>query len=100
MRVISRRRLREFWEAHPQAEGPLIAWHRVAEHADWTCFADVRATCANSVDRVGDWTVFNIAGNHFRLAVKIEYGLGKVFVDRAMTHADYDRWTRQNRPGR
>jgi hypothetical protein len=35
MRVISKRRLREFWEKHPDARGPLEAWFKVAEKADW-----------------------------------------------------------------
>lgn len=100
MRVISKRRLREFWERHPQAESPLLGWHRVAEHADWRCIADVRATYANGADVVGEWTVFDIAGNNYRLVVRIESELGTIFVDRPMTHAEYDHWTRKQRHGR
>ncbi len=32
MRVISKRRLREFWELHPDAEEPLKAWWRIVGH--------------------------------------------------------------------
>jgi hypothetical protein len=42
MHVISKKRLREFWERSPEAETPLCAWYRVAEHATWEKFADIR----------------------------------------------------------
>ena len=36
MRVISKAKLRESWSKHPKTKAPLIvAWHRVAEQADW-----------------------------------------------------------------
>jgi mRNA-degrading endonuclease HigB of HigAB toxin-antitoxin module len=38
VRVISRRKLKEFCEGHPgagDAREPLDAWFRVAERADW-----------------------------------------------------------------
>ena len=42
MHVISEKKLREFWEKWPAAEEPLRAWHRVAKHAAWESFADIR----------------------------------------------------------
>lgn len=38
-------------------------------------------------------TIFNIAGNAYRLITAIHYNSGKVFVLRFMTHAEYDRQT-------
>lgn len=39
-------------------------------------------------------TVFNIAGNKYRLVAKLEYEFGSVFVKMVMTHAQYSkgRW--------
>jgi HTH-type transcriptional regulator/antitoxin HigA len=34
MHVISEKKLREFWERWPEAEEPLRAWHRVAQHVE------------------------------------------------------------------
>ncbi len=90
MHVISLKKLREFWERWPEAESPLRAWHRVAEHAAWECFADVREVYAHA-DQVGRCTVFNIAGNKFRLVVVIHFDRGKVYVRHVMTHEEYDR---------
>ena len=33
MHVLSKKKLREFWEVHPNARGPLEGWWRVAELA-------------------------------------------------------------------
>jgi mRNA interferase HigB len=90
MHVISLKRLREFWRRWPEAESPLRAWHRVAEHAGWGCFADVREVYPHA-DQVGQCTVFNIAGNKFRLVVVIHFDRGKVYIRHVMTHEEYDR---------
>jgi mRNA interferase HigB len=89
MHVISKKKLREFWEVHPNAQGPLEAWWRVAELAEWESFADVKASY-RSADQVGKFTVFNVGGNKFRLVVVIHFNRGKVFVRHVLTHADYD----------
>src|SRR5207245_1881920 len=64
--VISRKRLKEFWERHPQAEVPLRAWFQVASRAEWQHLVDVRRDFPHA-DAVGPWTVFNVGGNDFRL---------------------------------
>jgi len=89
MHVISEKKLREFWEIWPQSEEPLRAWHRVAEHSTWECFADVRNAYAHA-DQVGRCTVFNIGGNKFRLVVVIHFNRGKVYVRHVMTHEEYN----------
>ncbi len=43
MHIISMKRLREFWAIHPDAEGPLRSWYRVAKQSQWQRFTDVRA---------------------------------------------------------
>lgn len=90
MHVISQKKLREFWEEWPEAEEPLRAWRRVAEHATWECFGDVRAVYPHA-DQVGRYTVFNIGGNKFRLVVVIHFDRGKIYIRHVMTHEEYDR---------
>jgi mRNA interferase HigB len=89
MHVISKKKLREFWEKHPKAKSSLEAWHQVAEHAEWQSFPDVRKTF-NSADAVGRFVVFDIGGNKYRLIAVIHYNRGKVFVRHVLTHAEYD----------
>jgi len=90
MRVISKHpKLSDFWAEHPDAEEPLLAWHREAKHADWSNFAAVRQSSATA-SQVGKLTVFNIGGNKYRLITNIRFDWGIVFVRHVLTHADYD----------
>lgn len=91
MHVISMKKLREFWTIYPDSERVLRAWYKIAEHADWQNFNEIKQTCANSVDTVGDCIIFNISGNKYRLIVKIDFSWGKVFVRHVLTHKEYDR---------
>jgi mRNA interferase HigB len=95
MRIISLSRLREFWARHPEAEGALRSWYQVAKQAHWQRFTDVRARY-RSADQVGKFTVFNIAGNTYRLITVIHFNTGRVYVRRVLTHAEYDRGTWKN----
>ena len=70
MRVISRKPLREFADIHLDAETPLDDWYRTVKRLHWTSFMEVRKTYPHA-DAVGDFTVFNISGNKFRLAARI-----------------------------
>jgi mRNA interferase HigB len=90
MHVISEKKLREFWEKRPIAKVALQGWHRVAKHAAWESFADVRKVYP-SADQVGRCTVFDIGGNKFRLVVVIHFNRGKVYIRHVMTHAEYNR---------
>ena len=94
MRVISKRRLREFWENHPDARRALESWFKTAESADWTSFQDVRGTfsSASGVPLECGITaiVFNVAGNKYRLITRIDYAFRVVYVMMVLTNAQYD----------
>ena len=90
MRVISRRPLREFAAKHADAENELNAWFKEAERAKWNRFADIRQKYKDA-DQVGDYVVFNICRNKYRLTVSINYAVKIVFVKHVDTHAEYDR---------
>jgi mRNA interferase HigB len=92
MRIVARRTLREFWERHPQAEGPLKAWFGRVQKADWRTPADIKASFGSSVDFVADnRVIFDIAGNKYRLVVHLIYDHGRVLIKFVDTHAQYDR---------
>jgi mRNA interferase HigB len=90
MHVISLKPLRDFWADHPDAEKPLLAWHRETEHALWETFADVREAYPHA-DKVGRFVVFNIGGNKYRIVAAIHFNRGKVYVRHVLTHREYDR---------
>ena len=90
MRVIAKRPLREFWERHPAAKEPLLAWFREVEREDWDTPAAVKAKYRNASIVGGDRVVFNVKGNAFRLVVRINYSCRVVYVRFIGTHAEYD----------
>jgi mRNA interferase HigB len=85
VRVISRRALREFANKHKDAEAPLDDWYRTVKRARWISIIDVRNTYAHA-DAVGDFTVFNIGGNKYRLAAYINYRSSRIYIRHMMTH--------------
>jgi mRNA interferase HigB len=95
MRVISLKRLREFWEVHGDAERPLRNWFKTARSARWRCLGDVRLTYshADGVTTKGGQalTVFNICGRKYRLVARIRYDHRLINVRAVLTHAEYDR---------
>jgi mRNA interferase HigB len=97
MCVISKARLKQFWETpgREDAAGPLRAWysHVNSRTVEWHSWGDVKAAFGNA-SLVGNCAVFNIGGNKYRLVTRILYPSQKVFVLRVMTHAEYNdgRW--------
>lgn len=91
MRIISRRRLVEFWELHPDAEQPLRAWHAEAKKASWNSPAEIKATYRSVSILADNRVIFNIKGNTYRLVVIVEYSQGKMFIRFVRTHAEYDQ---------
>ena len=93
MHVISRKKLIEFYEqpGRQDAKGQLEAWYYEAKHAQWESPADVKAQYG-SASVIGDnRVVFNIAGNKYRLIVRINYDSKTVFVRFIGTHQEYDK---------
>jgi len=97
MRVISRRILRNFCVNHADSCEPLYDWYRVASKPKWQNLIDVQATY-KSAESVGNFTVFNIKGNNYRLIVDIIYSRQTFYIKYILTHADYDKGNWKNDP--
>lgn len=91
MRIISRRRLREFWEQHADAEGPLHTWYAIMKANSYENPHQVRQDFGTASFLGGSRTVFNIGGNKYRLIVNMRYDLGRVYIREVLTHDEYDR---------
>lgn len=94
MRVISKRRLREFWEARKHdseiACRDLAAWYKAAKNAEWNNFAALRQSFG-SADQVGNCVVFDVGNNRFRLIGRVNYRKSIIYVLKVMDHAEYDK---------
>jgi mRNA interferase HigB len=79
MRIISKRTLREFWEKHSTAKVPLMLWYENISKQNFDNLVELRQIFPHA-DSVGNFTVFNIGGNKYRLITYIAInGLVKTF---------------------
>lgn len=90
MHVITRKRLNDFAERHPDATEALERWYRIVKKSDFSDFAKLRETFP-SADQVDGKTVFNIGGNKYRLIAAIHYNRRKIYLRHVLTHAEYDK---------
>lgn len=95
MHIISRKALRQFWEQYPDSKMVLARWFKIVQHAKFQNFSELRATFP-SADKLGDWIVFNIGGNKYRLITAIHFNRSKVYIRHVLTHQEYDKgsWKR------
>ena len=95
MHIISRKALRQFWEQHSDSKQALVRWFKIVRHMDFQDFSELRSTFP-SADKVGQWIMFNIGGNKYRLITAIHFNRGKVYIRHVLTHQEYDKgsWKR------
>jgi mRNA interferase HigB len=89
MHVISRKRLNEFVENHPDSKSSLARWYGLIKRGHFANFAELREVFP-SADQVGKLTVFDIGGNKVRLVAAIHYNRRKIYVRAVLTHSEYD----------
>lgn len=92
MRIISRKALRQFWKQrqYADAEQPLKAWFREASKADWNSPSVIKAMYRSASIVGNSRVVFNIAGNKYRLVVKVNYPYRVIYIRFVGTHRQYD----------
>ena len=90
MRIITKRRIIEFSEKHPDSRNPLSSWYKIISKSIYKSFAELKKTFP-SADQVKNVTVFNIAGNKYRLIAAIHYNKKIVYIRHILTHKEYDK---------
>ena len=94
MRIITYARLRTFGMKNPHVMPSIASWYKIAKsnHVFWEKPQDVVTTFGfGRVDILkNDRVRIDLAGNHVRLILKIEYGSGMAFVRWIGWHKDYD----------
>ena len=90
MRVISKKKLREYYCENSQAEIPLSAWFSTMKLCEAKNLTELRETF-NSVDSVYGYTIFNVGGNNYRLITAVHYNTQLCYVRSIWTHAEYDK---------
>lgn len=96
--VISRRKLKEFYEAKPERRRHAKAfddWFRIARKAYWRNFQDARATFGQTDIARGETgrtaTIFDIGGNKYRIVAHVDYARQTVKIEAVVEHKEYDK---------
>lgn len=93
MHIITRKRLNDFADNHPDSGSSLEHWYKMMKKRNFSSFTELRTVFPHA-DQVGPLTVFNIGGNKARLITAIHYNRRKVYIRAVLTHQEYDkgRW--------
>ena len=99
MNVISRKRLREFYDARAERRQQADAfedWFKLTRRAHWHSFQDAKALFGQT-DVAKDTashrtaTIFDIGGNKYRIITLIDYIRQTVLITHVMDHKEYDK---------
>jgi mRNA interferase HigB len=97
MHLISIRNLRVDTARYPDVKKQVNDWYTTVSKANWKNLEDVRQIYRDA-EAVGNFTVFNIKGNDYRLIVGIDYENQTVYYKYFLTHAEYDKDRWKNDP--
>jgi mRNA interferase HigB len=87
--VITKKRIIEAKRKHPQCASALDGWYKVVESNSFASFADLKKAF-NSIDKVGNFFVFDIGGNKLRLIAIIHFNRQKLYIRHVLTHKEYE----------
>lgn len=90
MRVISKKKIRDYVKNNAQAELPLVEWYFTMRDSSAKSFIALKKTF-NKVDAVYGYTVFNIGGNNYRLITAIHHNKQRCYIREIWTHAEYSK---------
>ena len=95
VRIVSKRRIREFGKRFPKAVQPLHHWANAVQAAAWKTPGALKAAFGTA-GLVGDLTVFNVGGNKYRLIAFVHYLRQIGYIKNILTHEEYGRgeWKR------
>jgi mRNA interferase HigB len=90
MRIITKKRLTDFYTGHADAKKNLLTWAKIVRTTSWKNLVELKKAFP-AADLVRNFTVFNIGGNKYRLIAYIDYEDQIIFIRHILTHAEYDR---------
>jgi mRNA interferase HigB len=97
MHLISIGKLKEASALYPHVEKVIETFYTKVENSTWQNLIDVQEDYRDA-EAVGNFTVFNIKGNKYRLIVGINYEKQVVYFKYFITHTEYDKNQWKNDP--
>jgi mRNA interferase HigB len=91
VRIVGRDHLTAFCAKHTDCTGWIQAWVAEVERSKWKTPAELKSRYPSASLLGKNVVIFNVKGVRYRLATRVAFNSGVVFVDWAGTHAEYDR---------
>jgi mRNA interferase HigB len=90
LRIISKKKIRDYTQTHSQAELPLLEWYLKMQTTSPENLNDLRQLF-NSTDYAHGYTIFNIGGNSYRLITAVHYNTQVCYIRAVWTHSEYSK---------
>lgn len=97
MHLISARKIKEASALYPDVEDVIKNFCKKVEKSMWQNLIEVQQDYRDA-EAVGEFTVFNIKGNKYRLILDINYTDQLAYFKYFLTHAEYDKEQWKNDP--
>lgn len=81
MKVLGKDKLVNFYNKHANSKSAIQAWVAEVESADWKTPQDIKNRYRSADFLPDNRVIWNIKGNHYRLAVKVRYQNGIAVVE-------------------
>lgn len=92
MKIINKRAIDDFKRVHADSTASINAWVAEATKAQWKNPMELKARFPKADTPGGGNTIFDIAGNKYRLWCLITYKNGIILVKKIGSHKEYDKW--------
>ncbi len=90
MHLISAGKLKAASASYPDATEVVRSFYKKVEKSTWQNLIDVQQDYRDA-EAVGEFTVFNIKGNKYRLILDINYTDQLAYFKYFLTHSEYDK---------
>ena len=90
MHLISAGKLKAASAPYPDATEVVKSFYKKVEKSTWQNLIDVQQDYRDA-EAVGEFTVFNIKGNKYRLILDINYTDQLAYFKYFLTHSEYDK---------
>jgi mRNA interferase HigB len=90
LRIIYKKKLRDYYISNIQAETPLTEWYYKMVETKASNIFELRQVF-NSEDPVNGYTIFNVGGNNYRLVTAVHYNTQTCYIRTIWTHGEYDK---------
>lgn len=92
MKLIGKIVFDEFKKKYPETASSVNSLQSEIEASDWNTPYEVKQRYASASIPGNNQIIFNIKGNKYRVLVQISYKNKIVFIKKAGTHKEYDKW--------